>query len=431
MLFHRLRFSLALAAAAAAAQPAAAQAEKVRVGTWNIEHLGFPGSRFEPNQGVPQKAADLAAHIKAAGVHVLALQEIGVTAGPGRRSKELDDTFALLNAGGDDWEYELTPNRDVGDTTQVTGVAWNRKKVSRVGTVYRFPVSSTGPGGSHWDRHPSAFKFSAGSGKTDFVVVSLHLKAGKSDANAAQRKGELEALRTQLDGFKAMFKEEDVVLIGDTNVTSATEATLAVIPGAGFTDLNAANLQTVTFGSAAFDRVYVPAQPEFAGAAMTRVPHDNDGDRTRLSDHFLVHTDVTVLADDDENPPFGNGGVVGGGGPGVPPMPAAAPPVLRILAVLPNPPGADDGNESVTLANGNAIDVTLTGWRLRDKAGNVFILSGSAPATATRSVRVQGTFTLNQGGDEVELIDPSGRVVHKVTYTAGQVRPGRFITFDE
>ena len=36
---------------------------------------------------------------------------------------------------------------------------------------------------------------------------------------------------------------------------------------------------------------------------------------------------------------------------------------------------------------------------------------------------------LNNGGDEVELVDPGGTTVHFVSYTGAQAGPGAVITF--
>lgn len=426
MIIPRFVFGFVLLSTLVTASPTVAQ-DKIRVGSWNIEHLGSPGNRFGDAKNIAQKPQDLAGHIKTAGVHVLALQEIGDTDNPGRRSQELDATFAILNAAGEDWTYELTPNKNPNDTTQLTGVAWNRKRVNKVGTVFRFTIAPTPQSTfNHWDRHPSAFKFSAGPGKTDFVVVALHLKAGSDDNNKKQRQEEMEGLQNALGAIKTTFKEEDIILIGDTNVRSTDEAALKACTDAGFTDLNADGLTTVPWGDAPFDHIFLSEQPEFAGAALTRVVTDNEEGRRKLSDHFLIHTEIQIQNDDDDNPAFGNGGIPG------PTTPEGTPsPAIRILAVLPDPVGSDEEAESVTIANGNALEVSLDGWKLRDKANNTFNLSGTVPASSTLSIRVRGNFSLNQNGDEVRLINPAGQVVHTVSYTAAQVKEGKFITFGE
>ena len=50
---------------------------------------------------------------------------------------------------------------------------------------------------------------------------------------------------------------------------------------------------------------------------------------------------------------------------------------VKIVALLPNPKGRDAGNEQVTVFNSTRRAVDLQGWKLVDKAGNVFLLSDS------------------------------------------------------
>ncbi len=277
-----------------------ATAQTIRIGSWNIEQLGSPGSRGGDAEGIAQTPQDLADHIEDAAVDVLALQEIGDRANPGRVSPTLNETFAILNANGADWTYELTANRNQNDTTQLTGVAWNRRVVSQVGEPHRFAVMPPSNGLNHWDRHPSALRFRAQTGGTDFVVVSLHWKAGSSDTNRRQRREEVQALVERLPSFRSTFSEYDLVLIGDTNVRSTSEPTLSAITNAGFVDLNAAGQTTVPWGNVPFDHIFLATgQPEFASATMVRVVTNNGGQRRRLSNHFLVYTDIAVQGDDD------------------------------------------------------------------------------------------------------------------------------------
>src|SRR4051812_37550210 len=48
----------------------------IRLGSWNIEHLGDPKARRGPGEGVQQKPEDLAHYIRYAKVDALAVQEI-------------------------------------------------------------------------------------------------------------------------------------------------------------------------------------------------------------------------------------------------------------------------------------------------------------------------------------------------------------------
>jgi hypothetical protein len=86
-------------------------------------------------------------------------------------------------------------------------------------------------------------------------------------------------------------------------------------------------------------------------------------EQTRASDHLPVFADF----------------VLGGAEPPLPPVAAA-----RILSLLPNPDGSDEGCEQVTIGNGTAEAVELTGWMLRDRAGNRFALTGSPLPAASR-----------------------------------------------
>ena len=393
-------------------------AQTIRVGSWNIEQLGSPGSRFGDAKDVAQDPKDLADHIKNAGVDVLALQEIGDKLDPGRKSPTLNATFDRLNTGGANWTYTLTANKNLNDKSQLTGVAWNRTKVRQVGSPFRFTITPGSNNFNHWDRHPSAFKFRAlGGNNTDFVVVSLHMKAGSRSNNRTQRAEEAQALADRLAAFRATFQEDDIILIGDTNVRSLSEAALSTITGQGFVDLNASGLTTVPWGNVPFDHIFLSTgEAEFAGATMKRVVTNNTDERKKLSDHFLIYTDIKVLADDDTNVPFAGE------------TPAASP-TISILAVLPNPVGPDADNENVTLANGGASDVSIAGWQLIDRSGNVFDLAGVVPASATLSITVDSNFPISQSGDDIKLVDANGDEVHSVTYDASQVVEGKFITF--
>lgn len=116
--------------------------------------------------------------------------------------------------------------------------------------------------------------------------------------------------------------------------------------------------------------------------------------------------------------------------PGADPGPAGGGPGVSILALLPDPDGPDEGNESVTLGNATDADVDLAGWKLVDKAGRKFVLAGKIPAGQTRSIRLtDSALILGNSGGTVTLVDEDGDGRHSVTYTKAQVRSGAFITF--
>jgi endonuclease YncB( thermonuclease family) len=116
--------------------------------------------------------------------------------------------------------------------------------------------------------------------------------------------------------------------------------------------------------------------------------------------------------------------------------PATAPPSriepngVEIIALLPNPAGPDRGHEEVTLANSTAEEINLVGWKLRDRAGNQFSLSGTIPAMSKRVIQMTDpSMPLNNDGDDLFLIDGSGAVRIRVSYSENQVAEGRQIEF--
>ena len=101
---------------------------------------------------------------------------------------------------------------------------------------------------------------------------------------------------------------------------------------------------------------------------------------------------------------------------------------LLILAALPNPAGTDRGHEVLALLNATAGVVDLTGWSVHDAAGGIGKLGGTLAAGAVLQVTAEG-IQLGNEGDTLTLIDPTGRPIDRVSYTAAQVREGRTIAF--
>ena len=101
---------------------------------------------------------------------------------------------------------------------------------------------------------------------------------------------------------------------------------------------------------------------------------------------------------------------------------------LLILAALPNPAGTDRGHEVLTLLNATAGVVDLTGWSVHDAGGGIGKLGGTLAAGAVLQVTAEG-IQLGNEGDTLTLIDPTGRPIDRVSYTAAQVKQGRTIAF--
>lgn len=290
--------------------------EKIRVGAWNIETLGSPDSRDyfrkspSDGYGVARKPAELADQIEILRLDVLALSEIDDTeAGDGTATNRvLDEAFAILNRrSGNDWTYRLFPKRIRRHSFMHTGLAWNRRRIRAVGRRFRVPVTDiTTRRFAEWDRHPYAMKFTRGSGRTDFVVVPIHMKAGRNEKAVKQRRSEAEGLVRELSEIRRHFQDQDIILIGDFNMLRRSEPAGRVYrkKGALF-DLNYTDRST-HIADLPFDRCYIPRsqrENEFAGVTQVRIaappPAAQRRFRRQFSDHWPIVLEFSEQADDD------------------------------------------------------------------------------------------------------------------------------------
>ena len=314
-----IAYALLLVLTAHAYGQPAGSPQRVRLGTWNIEHLGNPGARRGPGEGIAQKPADLAHYIRSANVDILALQEITADedspAGFPKKYRTnaiLTKTFQAINkAKGQEWKHILFPKMRPGETSQWTGIAWNAARVKPVGDIFQVPVSHarSSQESNRWDRNLHAMKFSAGKDKTDFVVLVVHLKANLSNSYARHRGEEIEEFVKKLpDLHRAFPAEKDFVVLGDTNIENASEPAVKALEKAGFIDLNKLDTDTHTAkGTQPFDRIFIPKnQPEFAKSSLEVLSAFQKSERlsfaeyrTRYSDHYIAVTPILILADDD------------------------------------------------------------------------------------------------------------------------------------
>ncbi|MFV0445612.1 MAG: endonuclease/exonuclease/phosphatase family protein [Planctomycetaceae bacterium] len=272
----------------------------IKVGAWNIQNLG--------DRTLGQFPAALAEHFIVADLDVLALEEIWDTDGVDGTitSTKLDETMARLNQEPDhDWTYVLFPKRDPTELMQHVGVAWNRKRLHRVGEPLRIPVECANA--ETWKRTPYAVKFSLGAGRNDFVLIPLHMKSNRPVEglpNPVQlRSEEAAALAAQIDHVRNHFHDQDLILLGDLNCLKSDEPALQQLLAQGFRDLN--NEDAITYRTtkylSPFDRILIPEeQSEFRYSEQyILTPARGRQHFNRYSDHYLVLTAIRVLPDDD------------------------------------------------------------------------------------------------------------------------------------
>ncbi len=277
----------------------------VKIASWNIEHLGkrTPG----------QRPIGLAEHIELIGADVIALQEIYDTDGDDstKTNESLDTAFGILNNREDrNWKYELFPKNPRssarGRLRQLTGIAWNTKRIEKVGSTFRIEIEDDQDDDFNvWDRYPHACKFSTGENKTDFVLIPVHMKSNVDgrDFGARQRALEVEGLLAKMGEVEDQFDDRDIVILGDTNVIRASERACELLSEAGYLDLNASDLPTYVGRRSPFDRFFVPRSQwssEFRYARQyALVASDSEAHDEYLSDHFAVVTVFRVRDDDD------------------------------------------------------------------------------------------------------------------------------------
>jgi hypothetical protein len=105
-------------------------------------------------------------------------------------------------------------------------------------------------------------------------------------------------------------------------------------------------------------------------------------------------------------------------------------PDVRIIYIEYNPPGSDVEGEYVLIQNFTSSPVNMTGWTLRDQAGNTFTFPPFSlnPSASVRLWTKSGTNTLydlywgrgsavwNNEGDTAYLRDTSGVLIHTYSY---------------
>jgi uncharacterized protein YukJ len=117
---------------------------------------------------------------------------------------------------------------------------------------------------------------------------------------------------------------------------------------------------------------------------------------------------------------------------GAPVEPQPTFPTVYVERALVNPAGDDPGKEIVVIGNTTVTTVDLTGWRLLDKNAAAEALPGLLlPAGSSVLIELSGSGAqLSNNGGTIRLLNPSGVLVHAVSYSKTDAVENRFVRFN-
>ncbi|MEK7104140.1 MAG: lamin tail domain-containing protein, partial [Patescibacteria group bacterium] len=102
--------------------------------------------------------------------------------------------------------------------------------------------------------------------------------------------------------------------------------------------------------------------------------------------------------------------------------PSPLPPENIFLSeILPSPEGSDTENEFIEIFNANNFEIDLSSWKIKDKVGAVksYSLPENTKINANGFLVLKSSQTkisLNNSGDGVELLGPSGKIIDSTDF---------------
>lgn len=280
---------LALLASAAGAQ------DTLRLGTWNLEQLGF---REQPRTAADHR--EMARVIRELPVDVLAVQEVG---GP-------EPLGVLCSALGPAYEFVLGTTGGFGDDSGriSVGFVWNRDRVELLQAEELLDLPRESQGLPIFHRVPVSAVFRSRRGGLDFRAVVVHLKASRGTTNERKRVAEVAALAGYLKALAAAPEEDrDVVVLGDFNHTYGAPAHAEFLRHDVVTYVRPAQLRpTILHFPEPIDHVAIGPglAEELVDGSFTvhgdRAAADPDAWRKACSDHIPV---TVQLRDDQDRDP--------------------------------------------------------------------------------------------------------------------------------
>lgn len=182
-------------------------ADKIRIGTWNIENFGSRGRR-------DQDVDAIASYIKELKVDLLGLQEINGATPLTKLTKHL----------GPDWSYLIGSTGKFGRKQIGVGFLWNTKRLKLVQAEELLELPRRKGKLYLFHRKPVVGVFKAVQGGLDFRAVVVHFKAGKLNqgrkwqASSNKRQAETEILGAHIEALlKKDGEDQDLIVMGDYN----------------------------------------------------------------------------------------------------------------------------------------------------------------------------------------------------------------------
>ncbi|MFK5948919.1 MAG: hypothetical protein QM500_09155 [Methylococcales bacterium] len=205
-----------------------ANADDIKLTTWNIEHLGTSGRGFGGGFGggsIPlrndKQLKDIGEFIRDdLKSDIVALQEISIDyiEDGESRSEQLD---IVIKEMGSDYRYYIPPqHEDHDDESMYVGFLWNSSKVNAAKVAPLDVPNLKLAGKSLFDRTPviGYFEIKTVNGSAnDFVAVNVHLASGQhNDENHLIAMTMIEyRLNKALKSLQ--IKESDRIILGDFN----------------------------------------------------------------------------------------------------------------------------------------------------------------------------------------------------------------------
>ena len=287
-----------LACALALAGPVAGQST-LRIGTWNLEHLGFRKPAREDSD-----FARIGAVIRELGVDVLAVQEIG---GPAPLAK-------LCREIGPSYSYVLgTTGGFYNDPGRISvGFVWNDDRVEMVQAADLLELPRRVDKLPIFHRIPVSAVFRSRDGGLDFRAIAVHFKAGRGASNEQKRTAEVNTLGGYItELLQGATEDRDIVVLGDFNHTYDAPAHEAFMRHGVVSYLRPAALRpTIVHFPEPIDHIALGPGllPERIGGSLTVHGDAAEADaaswRETCSDHIPVTLDLSTAEDQDPTGTF-------------------------------------------------------------------------------------------------------------------------------